>query len=195
MRLCHVCAALVLLLGLAAVLSDLSEAAEYPYQTIPATLAGPLDDSTVISLQRGPCFGNCPEYTVTVWGSGRVEFDGRRFVCAKGRHTAHASPNEVRALVETMLEFGYLDLYWKPKSVPTLSNIVVSSLNHRGRVNRIEHFTGDLAAPRALTRFEDQIDTVAGTWRWLAEEEDDRRVCRLEDGETTEELLGPYRNK
>ncbi len=31
---------------------------------------------------------------------------------------------------------------------------------------------------------EERIDAVAGTWRWLPEREEHRRVCRKEDGTT-----------
>lgn len=31
-----------------------------------------------IELARGPCFGSCPQYTITVHGGGRVEYVGRR---------------------------------------------------------------------------------------------------------------------
>ena len=156
-----------------------------------ATLAGPpLDESTVISLQRGPCFGRCSEYTVTVFGSGRVEFEGRRHVCAPGRRTAWASPDEVRTLVAQMLAFGYLELEWRRGSLPTNSPTVISSLSYGGRTHRVAHHVGDPGAPRLLSFLEDDIDTVAGSWRWLPEREDNRRVCRTEDGET--ELLETF---
>ena len=180
-----------LIVGATASVPPASSAAEYPYGRIPAPPPGPpLDESTVVTLQRGPCFGNCSEYTVKVYGSGRIEFEGRRFVCAKGRYSAWTSPADVRTLVEQMLAFGYLDLYWRSGSIPTLSTTVISSLRHGERARRIEHAAGDPGAPQALTRLEEGIDKVAGTWRWLPEHEDDRRVCRREDGET--ELLDTF---
>ncbi|HSD73584.1 MAG TPA: DUF6438 domain-containing protein [Steroidobacteraceae bacterium] len=169
-----------------------SNAAEYPYGRTATSLSGaPLDDSTVITLQRGPCFGDCPEYTVTVYGSGRVEFVGTRFVCAPGHRRAQASPDEVRSLVERMLAFGYLDLYWRAGATSAISPNVISSLSHGGRTHRIEHRLEDAKAPPLLKQFEKDIDAVAGSWRWLPEREDDRRVCRLSDGET-KELLDLY---
>ena len=159
------------------------------YRGTPINLEGRvLDDSTVISLVRGPCFGKCSEYTVAIYGSGRVEFDGRRFVCAPGQRTAQASIADVRTLLEQMLAFGYLDFYWRPGSKPSLSDTVISSLSHDGYYRRVAHHVGDREAPPFLKDLEERIDRVAGTWRWLPEREDDRRVCRLADGETTEVL-------
>lgn len=154
-----------------------------------STVAGPvLDDSTVITLTRGPCFGRCPEYKVTMYGSGRVEFDGRRHVCAKGHHSAKAPTSEVRRLVEQMLAAGYFDLDWTAGPLATNASTVTSSLRHAGQSRQIEHYLGDEGAPRLLKALEDRIDAVAGTWRWLPEHKDNIRVCRLEDGTTTEPL-------
>jgi hypothetical protein len=33
-------------------------------------------DSETIELSRGPCYGSCPAYTITVKGSGQVEYVG-----------------------------------------------------------------------------------------------------------------------
>jgi hypothetical protein len=35
-------------------------------------------DSTTVELSRGPCFGSCPAYTVTVHGDGQVRFVGQQ---------------------------------------------------------------------------------------------------------------------
>lgn len=154
-------------------------------QVAPSTVAGPvLDDSTVITLERGPCFGHCPEYTLTLYGSGRIEFDGRHNVCAKGHYTASAPTHEVRRLVAEMLVAGYFDFDWRAGPLATNESTVTSSLRHEGRTRRIEHYLGDAGAPLLLRTLEDRIDRVAGTWRWLPEHEDDRRACRLEDGST-----------
>jgi hypothetical protein len=159
------------------------------YRGTPINLEGRvLDDSTVIALERGPCFGKCSEYSVAIYGSGRVEFDGRRYVCAPGHRTAQASVADVRSLLEQMLALGYLDFYWRPGSKPSLSDTVISSLSHDGHYRRVAHHVGDREAPALLAQLEERIDEVAGTWRWLPEREDDRRVCRREDGETTEVL-------
>ena len=155
----------------------------------PLILAGPtLDDSTVITLERGPCFGHCSEYVVTLYGSGRVEFEGRHYVCARGHQTVQASPDEVRDLVARMLKLGYLDLYWREGPRETIAPTVRTSLRYNGQTRQIDHHSADINAPWFLRTLEEQIDAVAGTWRWLPEREDHRRVCRLEDGITTEPL-------
>ena len=43
---------------------------------------------------------------------------------------------------------------------------------------------GDAGAPPVLRRLEDRIDAVAGTWRWLPQRDEGRRLCFREDGST-----------
>ena len=40
--------------------------------------------SLVITLERTACFGTCPIYKLTVYGDGRVEYEGERFVTVTG---------------------------------------------------------------------------------------------------------------
>lgn len=130
--------------------------------------AEPLDDSTVISLYRASldCFG-CSEYRVQMYGSGRVEYVGDKFVCAFGAHEAVADVREVRRLVDAMVASGYFAFVWKrgPPGIDAPS--ATSTLQHRGRAYQIHHDLGDDAAPRWLRAMEDEIDRVAGTARWL----------------------------
>lgn len=145
-------------------------------------VAPTLDASTVITLERGPCIGRCPEYAVTMYGSGEVEFEGKRYVCAKGRHTAKAPRDEVRRLVLQMLAAGYFDLTWPAGPITTDQPTVRSSFRHGGRVREIEHDLGDAHAPRWLRTLEDRIDAIAGTSRWLPDREDHRPMCNKEGG-------------
>jgi hypothetical protein len=51
-----------------------------------------------VKLERTGCFGNCPSYSVTIDGSGRVEWIGHTNVLAMGRHTAKVSRFELDEL-------------------------------------------------------------------------------------------------
>lgn len=146
-------------------------------------VAPTLDATTVITLERGPCIGRCSEYALTINGLGEVVFDGRRLVCARGRHTATAPRDEVRRLVLQMLSMGYFEVEWPDGPITTEQPTVKSSLRHDGRVREIEHDLGDANAPRWLRTLEERIDAIAGTSRWLPDREEDRRpMCNKEGG-------------
>ena len=134
-----------------------------------------LADSAVrITLERGPCFGTCPVYSVTLEGSGAVLFEGRRFVPDTGISTGRVPPARIDSLVAELTGGGYFDFGDRyaagepgceryATDLPT----VITEVHAGGRSKRIEHDHGCMEAPRALTALESRIDSVAGVARWL----------------------------
>ena len=51
-----------------------------------------------VTLERTPCYGTCPAYTVTVHADGRVEWEGGAWVDEPGPAQGHAGPDAVAAL-------------------------------------------------------------------------------------------------
>lgn len=149
------------------------------------------DDSTVISIERSMCFGRCPDYTLRLHGSGRVEYVGRHFVCDFGERGSAADALEVRRLVEAMLTAGFIGLAWGPGALMTDHETVVTTLQHDGRAFRVSHYHGDQGAPRWLSFMEEEIDRVAGSARWLPiTGEDWRLYCKSADGQLRPVSMG-----
>jgi hypothetical protein len=133
-----------------------------------ATPVGP-----VVSLERTPCFGSCPSYTVSVSSSGLVAYNGRANVHRVGTDTARIAPQRVEALLLELERAGYFtfaDRY--ALSEPTCRRYItdspsaISSATFRGRTKRIEHDYGCAGVPGALTVLEQRIDEVLGSGRW-----------------------------
>lgn len=124
-------------------------------------------DSASITLERGPCFGICPEYEVTVHGNGQVEFQGSNGLESAESHSAQIHASEARDLIEftvskvrfdTLQEkyFGNID---DPERITTL--------RIGGKTKSVSNI-GD--GPKILTELELMIDEVAATSRWLKRE-------------------------
>ena len=64
--------------------------------------AGARADSgiTKISLERTACYGTCPVYKLTVYRSGRVEFQGTDHVRQKGSRRGKISSGDFDKLVK-----------------------------------------------------------------------------------------------
>jgi hypothetical protein len=129
---------------------------------------------------------------VTLNELGEVTFEGRKFVTTNGSATGAASQREVARLVATVRAHGLFDLedsYFCPVTdFPTVRVRVVLE----GRTKKISHDLGcemvrrtDPSAsgppPAWLTSFENRIDQVAGTERWIGMGRDaaDRDATRL----------------
>ncbi|HUR94077.1 MAG TPA: DUF6438 domain-containing protein [Gemmatimonadales bacterium] len=127
-----------------------------------------------VSLERGPCFGTCPVYSVTVDRSGAVRFEGRRFVRDTGVSVGTVSPSAVDSLLAELDGSGYFaleDLYRMGEPVcPRFATdlpTVVTQVRIGERVKRIEHDRGCADAPEILSRLETRIDEVTGSARWI----------------------------
>jgi hypothetical protein len=138
----------------------------------PATV-GMSSTRPVITLERTPCFGTCPVYTVSISGSGTVHFLGRNHVTKEGEATAQIPPATVDSLLRELEAGGYFDFaeaYVMDSPAcgqyATDSPTVITSAAAGGRSKTIRHDYGCFAAPRGLARLERMIDEVAGTARW-----------------------------
>jgi hypothetical protein len=132
----------------------------------------------IIRLQRTSCLGPCPIYTVTIDARGTVTYEGERFVRVIGRHTAQIDPSAVLTLLARaeQIRFGDLRDAYRVIENPDGTMTMVTDLPTKivtiaidGRTKRVEDYVG---APDSLAQFEREIDTAAGTKRWVFLDED-----------------------
>lgn len=140
----------------------------------PARQAVPAVDAGRINLERGPCFGACPVYTVTLDRSGAVTFEGRRFVADTGMFTDSVPAARADSLFRELDAagwFGLSDRYamGEPACGLFATDLprVVTEVEMDGKSKRIEHDHGCSGAPASLSALEKRIDDVAGVRRWI----------------------------
>lgn len=151
--------------GVAITPTELAWVASQRAEREPAS--APLDDATRIELTRTGCFGRCPAYRVAVTGSGRVEFAGGRDVCVTGAAAGTADARAVRRLIDGLQVIGFEALPAQLTASVTDLPTVTLSVTRDGVTRTVEHYGGDLAAPRVLRWAEEQVDRVAGTSAWV----------------------------
>jgi hypothetical protein len=126
-----------------------------------------------IVLERGPCFGTCPVYRVTIARSGDV-----RFVFLQGADSGkvrqrHVDPKKFGGLVRVTLFAHFFALPDKiegpaycPYPLTDLPSADVS-LFLPNRRKKVADYGGCTWAPFILRSIETAIDEEAGTRRWL----------------------------
>lgn len=138
-----------------------------------------LDDSSMISVESELCFGYCPEYTLRLYGSGKVEFVGKSYVCDFGHRESTAQPREIRRLVEAMLAAEFTGL--PPLSAAPDSYLRRVTLHHDGATHSVNYYFE--SRPRWLNGMMDELDRVAGTARWLPSVGQDWQLyCKSPEG-------------
>ncbi|HEU0195760.1 MAG TPA: DUF6438 domain-containing protein [Nevskiaceae bacterium] len=129
-----------------------------------------------ITLRHLPCFGGgCPTYTVTVFGSGAVHYDGRHGVAVHGRRHGRATPVSLKRLRILLAEPQF---YWMPERfVPLHENCGNWALDASTDIlqlksthlhKHIVHYLGCHDAPALLGQIEHAVDAAAGDARWVS---------------------------
>lgn len=142
----------------------------------------PFGDETIVTLTRTACEGTCPSYEVKLYGSGRVEFRGVAFVCAKTPPATRVNPMEVKRLVDGLLARSFSTMPSYANHDMTDNPIAVVSLQYGGKRHQVEHVLGDVTAPRLLYLIEERVDEIAGTSAWLGVQKGWQRMCTTVDG-------------
>jgi len=125
--------------------------------------AGPIE----ITLQRTPCFGTCPEYTVTLRDDGTVTYSGRQYVRVSGQHSWKIDPAAVRALAREMEEAGFFELQNEYTDLRTDNPTTYTSLTIGARSKKIKDY---VSGPPALKDIGKRIEEVSGVRKYVAPE-------------------------
>jgi uncharacterized protein DUF6438 len=130
-------------------------------------LFGPVDsfppqsvENVVITLERTPCFGSCPDYSLTVYGNGTVIYDGRNFVAVTGRQSSTISQDNVHELVTMFYAMGYFSIKDEYSAPVTDLPTTTTSIAIDGRYKHVVNYYG---APEKLIDLENKIDEIART--------------------------------
>lgn len=122
----------------------------------------------VITLERTPCFGVCPVYTLTIYGDGRIVYEGMRNVRIEGTITTTISEDKIKQLIREFRKINYFSLKdsYEVRNVTDMPS-AYTSLTVDGKTKTVRHYHGDLSAPKKLTELENKIDEIVNSARWI----------------------------
>ena len=124
------------------------------------TCSGPktiTDEDLLIELNRTPCYGFCPVYTVKIDKSGKGLFEGVENVDKIGRFSFSLSQDELIKLENAFLQVDFYQLkninYGQVSDLPT----TYITYNKDGKRKKIMDYYG---APEELRNLENSIETL-----------------------------------
>lgn len=125
-----------------------------------------------ITLQRTPCYGPCPVYTITVSGTGEVRYFGEAHVDKAGAYRWKISGRRLQRLAEAFERARYSRLAgrYTSREFTDAPGCLTSIEYEDGSSKSIDHYHGDPTAPDALTELEDEIDRIVGVERYTEPE-------------------------
>lgn len=140
----------------------------------PAAAAPGSDTTLVVALERGPCYGFCPEYSVELFESGRVNFTGLKNVTVVGAAADTISEAAMDSLKLLVSESGFagLDTAYvldSPGCGQYVTDLPVIVLRARvgSSVKTVRHELGCRGAPRMIESLAARVDSVTGTATWI----------------------------
>jgi hypothetical protein len=119
---------------------------------------------SLIGLERTPCFGSCPVYSVNIKSDGTVNYQGEANVERKGKYTGHIDTFKYNRLAEFIRDEGFMSLednYTVPVSdIPSVYTSVTIDGKRKAIKNR-----GN-AGPSKLWAIEQLIDKLVSETKW-----------------------------
>ena len=132
----------------------------------PVTPTLPKDwNSVEIYLSRSRCYGSCPAYTLTLYGDGRVDYDGEVNVTVTGHQAYRVDPSAVRDLIARFREVGFFSFCGHYSDTVTDRATVETSVRVHG-INKTVSVYGS-SWPEGLRDLDAQIDAIAAVSRFV----------------------------
>jgi hypothetical protein len=117
----------------------------------------------LIIFQRTPCFGQCPDFTFSLYKDGYAQYEGGRFAPLKGKYYKTFSKNEVKAIVK---QFNAACFYtFKNEYTAIISDVpnTYITYNYKGKHKKV---TDHWNAPQELRNLENSLDKVSNSEGW-----------------------------
>jgi hypothetical protein len=132
----------------------------------------PLDiNSLTIQMSRGPCFGSCPSYTITIQGNGLVEYVGARNVRVRGTQTAAVSRERAIEILHVLDRSQFAALEDRAFSWCFDTSSVGVSVFVDGKKKRVVSdgncFGAKSGHQAQFVRAVDEIEKLVGSDRWV----------------------------
>lgn len=129
-----------------------------------------LPDSLFAQLQRTPCFGRCPIYTVSFYENGFVLYKGEKWVEREGMYSSLATEkqlNKIRDKAEAINFFELKDQY-DNEHVTDLPSTITTLKGEQGFKVVANRYEG----PEKLEELEKLIDELVDSLEWKEVESD-----------------------
>lgn len=129
-----------------------------------------VDNNLMVSLQRTPCFGQCPAFKIQLFTDGKVVYEGKAYCKRIGTHKATASPELIKVIQQKANEIKYLSLNEKyPKGESMITDIPTTvSYIKIGSDSKMIYNNYD--APTELIEFERWLEQQFEGLKWEAKE-------------------------
>lgn len=145
------------------ILSVASCGSQQPAAAGSGTVFGSQTDSVFFSLQRTPCFGKCPAYSVTIMADGSANYTGRSNAPREGEFTGRVEKATMQALFDRASSIDFFDFQDKYDAQVTDIPSTIIRVNADGKDKKV---LGRVKTPAAFKPFAAFADSLLAPVVW-----------------------------
>jgi len=109
------------------------------------------------SMRRTACFGQCPTYDVKFFNSGKVFYEGKKFVKNEGIYTGQINVKTIALIQDKIREINFFDLdSIYDARISDLPSVILEVNMNKKKHKVIDRYKG----PNELREFEKFIDNI-----------------------------------
>lgn len=123
-------------------------------------------EGSIITLEKTECYGTCPVYTITIFGTGKVMYEGKKHVKKEGKYEKELKDNEVSKLFNAFECANFFDFKseYTDELLMDLPTTYIT-FEHRGFKKKIKDYVG---APEELKKLEKMVEEISeGDEGWV----------------------------
>ncbi|MBK8389597.1 MAG: hypothetical protein IPL23_10115 [Saprospiraceae bacterium] len=142
------------------------------------------ENGVFASIQRGPCFGKCPVYSMQVYTDGRLVYEGTRFAKKLGTYHKTLTATELKELdkvIKSANFFTFDSIY--ESEIPDLSGITIYHSNGKEQ----KSVFGKENRPPALMQIQYALERIVESDGW--------KLIKAAPVETSEEVIDTREKK
>jgi hypothetical protein len=111
-----------------------------------------------ISLEKTECYGTCPVYSITIYGTGKVLYEGKRFVKKEGKYEKQLSQRQTSKIFNAFECASFFD--FNSEYTAGISDLPTTyvTFQHRGFKKKITDYYG---GPDELKKLEKMVEDIA----------------------------------
>lgn len=130
--------------------------------------------TVILHFERMRCYGNCPAYTLTIAGDGRVDYAGKSYVKETGTKKDQIDKAALRQLIAEFARvkfWAFAEDYTGDKCKRQCTDMatVITELSVKGVSHRVKHYYGCAGVTKDLFELESAIDRAAKSEQWTGD--------------------------
>lgn len=127
-------------------------------------------DSVYFSMQRTPCFGTCPSYTLTILENGTATYVGGRFAAREGSYIGKVDAETMEKLWQMAETANFFSMNEKYDGNATDLPSTIVRMHAKGKDKRVIARQG---TPQSFRNFAESAEALLSTVEWtLASDQD-----------------------